>query len=55
MASRRTLSPQQRSALQRAVGDAIDHFDDQIASLTRGFDDIVDAAELVNTDDEHDP
>jgi len=29
--------------------------EDQIASLARAFDEIVGAAELINTDDEHDP
>jgi len=31
------------------------HLDEQIEALTRRFDDIVEAAALTNTDDEHDP
>jgi DnaK suppressor protein len=31
------------------------HLDEQCEALTRRFDDIVEAAELTSTDDEHDP
>jgi DnaK suppressor protein len=45
----------ERAEVRRAIEAAIAHFDEQIAALTRSFDDIVEASELVNTDDEHDP
>lgn len=38
-----------------AIGAELDRLADQIGSLSRSFDDIVAAAELTNTDDEHDP
>jgi DnaK suppressor protein len=44
---RRTI----RSALVAELGRA----EQQVASLARQFDDIVAAAEMSNTDDEHDP
>jgi DnaK suppressor protein len=37
------------------MNDDIGRMEDQIASLTRSFDDIVQANVLANTDDEHDP
>jgi len=33
----------------------MERLDEQIDALSRRFDDIVEAAELTNTDDEHDP
>ena len=50
-----SLTGRQLAAVRRAIDAEIAHFDEQIASLTRSFDDIVAASELVNTDDEHDP
>jgi DnaK suppressor protein len=44
-----------RRALRAAVNEELDRLDQQIAALTHSFDDIVEAAELTNTDDEHDP
>ncbi len=37
------------------MGEELARLDDQIASLSRSFDDIVEAAALTSTDDEHDP
>jgi RNA polymerase-binding transcription factor DksA len=45
----------EQDLLRRAIEAAIAQFDRQIETLTRSFDDIVEASELVNTDDEHDP
>ena len=42
-------------AVRSAVVTEIAHLDDQIAALTRSFDDIVEAARSSNNDDEHDP
>ncbi len=44
-----------RRALRLAANDEVQRLDEQIGSLTRSFDDIVAAADLTNTDDEHDP
>jgi RNA polymerase-binding transcription factor DksA len=44
-----------RRALRAAVLEEIDRSDHQIESLSRSFQDIVEAAMLVSTDDEHDP
>jgi RNA polymerase-binding transcription factor DksA len=41
--------------LRAAVNEELDRLDQQIAALTRSFDDIVESAELTSTDDEHDP
>lgn len=41
--------------LRQAVNEEMARLDGQIGSLTRRFDDIVEAAALTNTDDEHDP
>ena len=51
----RKLTLRERSELRRAVLDELGRVDEQITSLSRSFEDIVQAAELVNTDDEHDP
>lgn len=55
MVSHRPLGPDDEAALRQAVLAEIDRFDHQIEALSRSFDDIVEAASLVNTDDEHDP
>ena len=49
------LTLRDRRALRAAIGAELDRLDEQIASLTRSFDDIVAANEQANTDDEHDP
>jgi DnaK suppressor protein len=49
------LTQRDRRALRAALNAELDRVDEQIASLTRTFDDIVGAAELTSTDDEHDP
>ena len=54
MASR-SLTLRERRALRQAVNDEAARLDDQITALTGRFDDIVEAAALTNTDDEHDP
>jgi DnaK suppressor protein len=51
----RTLTLRERRELRQAVNEEIALLDDQIGALTRRFDDIVEAAALTNTDDEHDP
>lgn len=51
----RPLTLRERRALRQAVHDEMLRLDDQIEALTRRFDDIVEAAELTSTDDEHDP
>ena len=53
--ARRTLTLRERRALRQAVNDEAGRLDDQIVALTSRFDDIVEAAALTNTDDEHDP
>jgi DnaK suppressor protein len=55
VASVPSLTLRERRALRRAVLDELTRTDEQIASLSRTFDDIVDAADLTSTDDEHDP
>jgi DnaK suppressor protein len=55
MATAPRLTVRDRRALRSAIVDSLDRLDDQIASLTRSFADIVDSAALGNTDDEHDP
>jgi DnaK suppressor protein len=55
MVSHRPLDPDEEVALRDAVLAEIDRFDHQIQALSRSFDDIVEAASLVNSDDEHDP
>ena len=55
MASVPSLTLRERRSLRRAVIDELTRTDEQIAALTRTFDDIVEAASLTSTDDEHDP
>lgn len=55
MASTPSLTLRERRALRRAVLDELTRTDEQIAALSRTFDDIVEAADLTSTDDEHDP
>ena len=55
MASAPQLTLRDRRALRAAVLEQVDGLDEQIASLSRSFDDIVAANEQANTDDEHDP
>lgn len=50
-----TLEPDEQQALRSAIEMEQDRTCQQIASLERSFDAIVDAAELTSTDDEHDP
>ena len=50
-----SLTIRERRALREAVLAEIESTEELLASLTSSFDDIVGAAELVNTDDEHDP
>jgi DnaK suppressor protein len=49
------LTLRNRRALRAAVLAEITRTEEQIAALTRTFADIVDAVELTNNDDEHDP
>jgi RNA polymerase-binding transcription factor DksA len=49
------LTLKDRRAVRGAVDVEIDRLDAQIESLTRAFDDIVEAAQEANIDDEHDP
>jgi DnaK suppressor protein len=49
------LSSRDRRALRTHVLAELIRLDEQVTSLSRSFDDIVDSAELINTDDEHDP
>jgi RNA polymerase-binding transcription factor DksA len=49
------LTSRARRSLRTAITDELDRVEEQIASLTRSFDDIVQANENANTDDEHDP
>jgi len=55
MADRPPLTSRDRRALRTAVMAELVRTEDQIASLSRSFDDIVEGASLTNTDDEHDP
>ncbi|MEI8241138.1 MAG: TraR/DksA C4-type zinc finger protein [Actinomycetota bacterium] len=55
MADAPQLTLRERRALRAAIVADLDRLDEQIASLTRAFDDIVAANEQANTDDEHDP
>lgn len=55
MAEQSRLTMRDRRALHAAMLDELARLDDQIAALSRSFDDIVAAAELTSTDDEHDP
>ena len=49
------LTSRDRRALRSHVLAQLLEFDEQIATLTRSFDDIVEAAVQSNVDDEHDP
>jgi RNA polymerase-binding transcription factor DksA len=49
------LTSRDRRALRSHVLAQLLEFDEQIATLTRSFDDIVEAAVQSNFDDEHDP
>lgn len=49
------LTTAQRSAIRSALIAELARTGEQRSTLTRQFDDIVEAAELTNTDDEHDP
>ncbi len=49
------LTSRDRRALRTHVLEELIRLDDQVTSLSRSFDDIVDGAELTSTDDEHDP
>lgn len=49
------LTSRDRRALRNAVLAEMDRAESQVAALSRSFDDIVAASELVGTDDEHDP
>src|SRR4051794_27414944 len=51
----RALTLRERRALRAAIHEEMSRLDEQVAALTRRFDDIVEAAELTSTDDEHDP
>jgi DnaK suppressor protein len=55
MADAPQLTLRDKRALRAAMVAELDRLDEQIASLTRAFDDIVAANEQSNTDDEHDP
>ena len=48
-------SSSERNSLRRAIDTERARMADQIAALQRSFADIVEAAELTSTDDEHDP
>jgi DnaK suppressor protein len=49
------VTPHDRDAVRRVMISEIERIDNQIAALARSVADIVEAAALVNTDDEHDP
>ena len=49
------ISSRDRRALRTQVLAELIRLDEQVTSLSRNFDDIVDSTELINTDDEHDP
>jgi len=49
------LTSRDRRALRSQVLAQLVELDEQIAALTRSFDDIVEAAVQSNVDDEHDP
>ena len=49
------LSAAAKKMLRVSLGEQREHADAQIATLTDSFNSIVEAAELVGTDDEHDP
>jgi RNA polymerase-binding transcription factor DksA len=49
------LDAEARALVREALSEQLARVEEQVASLTRSFDDIVEAATLTNTDDEHDP
>lgn len=51
----RGLTDIERRAIRSALVAELGRAEEQAASLARQFDDIVAAAEMSNTDDEHDP
>jgi DnaK suppressor protein len=55
VASASELTTWQRRTVRSALVAALRRSEEQITALSRQFDDIVAAAELTNTDDEHDP
>ena len=55
MASVRPLTSRDRRALRAALLDEAIRVEQQIAALIRSFDNIVEAVEMSNNDDEHDP
>jgi DnaK suppressor protein len=55
VASASELTTWQRRTVRSALVAALRRAEEQITALSRQFDDIVAAAELTNTDDEHDP
>lgn len=55
MASLRPLTSRDRRALRTALLEGAIRVDEQIAALTHSFDNIVEAVEMTNNDDEHDP
>ncbi len=50
-----SVSPGEQARLRAAIADERRRASEQIDALQRGFTDIVEAAELTSTDDEHDP
>ena len=55
MSSLNELTSRERRAVRSALIAELARTEAQTASLARQFDDIVEAAELTSTDDEHDP
>ena len=53
--ARLSVSPGEQARLRAAIADERRRASEQIDALQRGFTDIVEAAELTSTDDEHDP
>ena len=51
----RGLTDLERRTIRAALVAELGRAEQQVASLARQFDDIVTAAEMSNTDDEHDP
>ena len=49
------VSPEEQATLRAAIAEERRRAGEQIDALRRGFTDIVEAAELTSTDDEHDP
>jgi RNA polymerase-binding transcription factor DksA len=55
VSSTNLFTTQERRAIRTALTAELARTEEQTASLSRQFEDIVEAAELTNTDDEHDP